>query len=134
MNWLMNTALDNAFFIVARMHKFTSFIPLVNLLQNRGELKDTRGLCSAEKVFIFMHIFMISAKARWQHSLSIISKCVHQVIDSLLKVRHLLMEKPSSDKSVNPSIADNPKFAPFFNNCIGATDGSLIHAIIPTYK
>ena len=39
MNWLMNTASDNAFFIVARMHKFTSFIPLVNLLQNRGELK-----------------------------------------------------------------------------------------------
>jgi hypothetical protein len=37
MNW--NTASDNAFFIVARMHKFTSFIPLVNLLQNRGELK-----------------------------------------------------------------------------------------------
>ena len=53
---------------------------------------------------------------------------------SLLKVRHLLMEKPSSDESVHPSIADNPKFAPFFNNCIGATDGSLIPAIIPTHK
>ena len=77
---------------------------------------------------------MKSAKARWQHSLSTISKCVHQVIDSLLKVRHLLMEKPSSDESVHPSIADNPKFAPFFNNCIGATDRSLIPAIIPTYK
>ena len=138
MNWLMNTASDNAFFIVARMHKFSSFIPLVNLLQNRGELKDTRGLCSTEKVFLFIHILgansMRSAKARWQHSLSTISKCVHQVIDSLLKVRHLLMEKPSSDESVHPSIADNPKFAPFFNNCIGATDGSLIPAIIPTYK
>ena len=44
------------------------------------------------------------------------------------------MEKPSSGKSVHPSIADNPKFAPFFNNYIGATDGSLIHAIIPTKK
>ena len=32
MHWLMNSsASDNAFYIVARMHKEISFIPLVNL-------------------------------------------------------------------------------------------------------
>ena len=137
-NWLMNSASDNAFYIVARMHKDISFIPLINLLRDRGELKDTRNVCAIEKVFIFLHILcantLRSAKARWQHSLSTISKCVHQVIDSILKVRHLLMEKPSSDDNVHPIIEENPKFSPFFNNCIGATDGSLIPAIIPSFE
>ena len=94
-NWLINSASDNAFYIVARMHIDISFIPLINLLRDRGELKDTRKVCATEKVFIFFHILcantMRSAKARWQHSLSTISKCVHQVIDSIFKVRHLLM-------------------------------------------
>ena len=31
-------------------------------------------------------------------------------------------------------IEENPKLAPIFNNCIGATDGSLISAIIPSYE
>ena len=130
-NWLMNSASGNAFYIVARMHKDNRFIPLINLLRDRGELKDTRNVCAIEKVFMFLHILCAnairSAKARWQHSLSIISKCVHQV-------RHLLMEKPSSDDNVHPMIEENPKLAPFFSNCIGATDGSLIPAIIPSYE
>ena len=113
-NWLMNSASDNAFYIVARMHKDISFIPLINLLRDRGELKDTRKVGATEKVFIFLHILcantMRSVKARWQHSLSTISKCVHQVIDSILKVCHLLMEKPSSDDYLHPTIEGNPKF------------------------
>jgi hypothetical protein len=84
-NWLMNSASgDNAFYIVARMHKDISFIPLINLLRDRGELKDTRNVCAIEKFFIFLHILcantMRSAKAKWQHSLSTISKCIKSLI------------------------------------------------------
>ena len=135
----MNSASDNAFSIVARMHKEISFIPLVNLLRLHGGLSDSRKVCAQEKVSIFLHLAcantMRSAKARWQHSLDTISSCMlHQVIKALLKSRLILFEKVNgaiADEVIHPFISTNPKFSPFFNNCIGATDGSLIPAIIP---
>ncbi len=138
LNWLMNSASDKAFYIVARMHKEISFIPLVNLLRLHGGLSDSRKVCAQEKVFIFLHLAcantMRSAKARWQHSLDTISSCMHQVIKALLKCRLILFEKVNgaiADEVIHPFISSNPKFSPFFDNCIGATDGSLIPAIIP---
>ena len=138
LHWLMNSASDNAFYIVARMHKDTSFIPLVNLLRQHGELSDSRLVCAQEKIFIFLHLAcaktMRSAKARWQHSLDTISSCMHQVIKALLKCRHILFEKMTgavANEAIHPFISNNPKFSPFFDNCIGATDGTLIPAFIP---
>lgn len=136
--WLMNEASDNAFYSVARMHKDVSFLPLVTLLQRQDGLQDSFAVCAREKFLICIHLLcantMRSAKARWQHSLATISSCMHQVINALLNCRHILFERIVSrprDDIIHSHIAENPKFFPFFQNCIGATDGSLIPACIP---
>eukprot|EP01035_Chromulina_nebulosa_P067074 gene67074-91859_t len=36
-----------------------------------------------------------------------------------------------ANEAIHPFISNNPKFSPFFDNCIGATDGTLIPAFIP---
>jgi hypothetical protein len=38
---------------------------------------------------------------------------------------------PGADSDVPPQIRNNPKFWPFFKNCLGAIDGSHIHSVAP---
>lgn len=41
------------------------------------------------------------------------------------------LKLPSADTQLPPIITDNPKLWPFFKDCLGALDGTHIHASVP---
>ncbi|KAF0728661.1 hypothetical protein Ae201684_013619 [Aphanomyces euteiches] len=71
-----------------------------------------------------------SAQERFQHSGDTISKVFHQVLSAnLLRVPTMM---PASLPSWCPNeIQENPKWFPFFKDCIGALDGTHIPAFVP---
>jgi len=66
---------------------------------------------------------------RWQHSGSSISDVIHEVVDSILKCKHLIFQNPDLRDPPAEKISGNPKFDPWFVPCIGAIDGSRISAV-----
>jgi hypothetical protein len=66
---------------------------------------------------------------RWQHSGSTISLIIHEILESFMRVRINLFIKPLENVT-SAAIINNPKFNPFFNNCIGAIDGCHIPAVV----
>ncbi len=83
---------------------------------------------------IFVHILVghsVRATAeRWQHSLSTISLVIHEVCGCFMQVREHLYIKPLQN-TIPARIQTDPKYSPYFNNCIGALDGSRIPAYVP---
>ena len=68
---------------------------------------------------------------RWQHSGATISEIVQEVSNCLISLRHLIF-KPAIEGDLAPTkIANSILFSPFFNDCIGALDGTFIPAVIP---
>jgi hypothetical protein len=118
---------------VVRMDRET-FIRLVNFLHYNGELESSRFICAAEKVMIFVSAlvgFSIRQIAeRFQHSLSTISILINEITKCFLTTQNKLFIKPSYENTPS-QILNNPKFYPYFQNCVGAIDGCHISAIIP---
>ncbi|KAG8387731.1 hypothetical protein BUALT_Bualt02G0051900 [Buddleja alternifolia] len=79
------------------------FITFSNTLMENCGLKHSRYLSAYEQVAIFLHIIA--------HGVEIIA--------------------PPNFDEVPPEILHNPKYYPFFKDCIGAIDGTHIEACIP---
>jgi hypothetical protein len=58
--------------------------------------------------------------------------CFHEVLDTLLILYSSIVILPASDTPLSPRIADNLKYTPYFNDCIGALDGTHIAAYVST--
>ena len=107
------------------------FHKLLRFLENHG-LMSTKRLQSDEKLIIFL--YMLTGKEyrniaeRFQHSLSTVSRTVHEVLDVFNECNEEFMVEPCEDTP--PEIANNPRFKRYFKNCIGAVDGTLIPAFI----
>jgi hypothetical protein len=108
-----------------------TFEQLVRRCKAQGGLKDTRKISAGEKVMIFLYILSgqsnRSTQERWQHSGDSISNVVKQVRAAILRLKLLV-----SPDLLQPSdvISRNPKYYPFFKDCIGAFDGTHIPAVI----
>jgi hypothetical protein len=129
---LMETNSTARFREVARMDKRT-FISLLSKLTNEGNLKSTSRIGPGEKLMLFLFVLTRnsnrSAAERWQHSGSTVSIIVHDVIDSIMRVRNCFCCIPDPD-IVQSKILNDPKFYPYFSNCIGALDGTHIPAVV----
>ena len=119
-----------------RMDKET-FARLLSLLSGpRGGLCSTKNICLGEKVMIFMSLLCGCSNRmlaeRWQHSPSTISAVIHEVLGIVTSdaVTKFLMVRYNT-REVQPQILQNKKFSPFFDNCIGAIDGTHIPAVAP---
>jgi hypothetical protein len=108
---------------VARMDKDV-FLQLLHILTTEGGLEDSEEVCAGEKV-----LYLINALCgwtnrmlheRWQHSGSTLS------IQAVIRCKRIFFTRPE-DLSQN-----DPKFYPYFKDCIGALDGTHIPAVIPT--
>ena len=66
---------------------------------------------------------------RWQHSTSTISKNTREVIDCILKCKDEIILGVEEDEEPSDYITNSYRFFPYFRDCIGALDGTLIRAI-----
>ena len=135
------------------------FLALLNELQQRCGLKNTKYVSAEEQLAIFLHmcrtgLSVAHFKIRFQCSGDTISKyvfesrlCVlcremislpnHRVIHCLLDMitsenfYAVYIKLPNENTPLSPFIRDNPKFYPFFKDCDGALDGTHINAHVP---
>lgn len=118
---------------VCRMDKRT-FCRLVEKLIDLCGLKDTRKITSLERVMIFMQV-LIGTPVRkialdFQHSPSTISIIINEVSQGILKLKHIYLKQPvDGEQHIPDEMRDDPRFSPFFDNCIGAFDGSHAHCV-----
>ena len=131
-NELLETRNTNRFLNVARMDKPT-FLSLVELLTTKSNLKASMFMTAGEKLMIFIHALVGFSNRqiaeRWQHSGSTISLVLHEVAESFISAKQWFFKVPKENDP--PQNAGNPKFSPYFDNCIGALDGTHITTIIP---
>ncbi|KAG8372299.1 hypothetical protein BUALT_Bualt12G0051800 [Buddleja alternifolia] len=111
------------------------FITFSNTLIDKCGLKHSRYLSAYEQVAIFLHIIAHGIMSRvaaekFQHSGETISKVFHRVLKAICKLGVEIIAPPNFDE-VPPEILHNPKYYPFFKDCIGAIDGTHIEACIP---
>ncbi|KAI3450591.1 hypothetical protein Pfo_007256 [Paulownia fortunei] len=67
---------------------------------------------------------------RFQHSGEIISRHFNTILKALMNFSMSVIVA-SSFEQIPSYIYNNPKYWPHFNGCIGAIDGTHVHAIIP---
>ncbi|KAK6156552.1 hypothetical protein DH2020_010800 [Rehmannia glutinosa] len=120
-----------------RMQK-NSFNALCNLLIERNLLNTNR--CSRvgvrESVAIFLTTVGFSSRQRttcerFQHSLETISRHVKRVAKALCKLAPDLI-KPTNLQACPQRIMNDPLLYPYFKDCVGAIDGTLISAWAPS--
>lgn len=68
------------------------------------------------------------------HSLDTVSRVFKEVLYALITLHKHTVKMPQSNTSLSSRIAGNPKYYPFFKDCIGALDGSHISAFVPLSK
>jgi hypothetical protein len=131
---LMRTGSSARFLNCVRMQRET-FLNLVNLLINEGGLRDGKKICAGEKTMILIHILVGHSNRqtaeRWQHSGSTIHDVLMETLSAVLACGVILMPRPKADDPQHDRITNNPKFFPFFGDCIGALDGTHISAVVP---
>lgn len=130
---LMETRNKNRFLNCVRMNRET-FLILLNMLQKEGGLIDGRKICAGEIVMILIHVCVghsiRQTSERWQHSTATIHDVLYKAITAMLNCRTILFSVPHEDQEVHDRILKDPKYFPFFDNCIGALDGTHVPAVV----
>ncbi|KAL0345873.1 UNVERIFIED_CONTAM: hypothetical protein Sradi_4418600 [Sesamum radiatum] len=133
---IMTTPHQGPFSDNIRMTK-PCFYALVDALTSRGLLPhgQTSRVISIEEVALFlqtvgMHKRQCDNMERFQHSLETINRRFHRVLSTLCSMAPELITRPDFTET-HTRIANNPDFYPFFTDCVGAMDGTLIPAWVP---
>jgi hypothetical protein len=106
-------------------------------LRDHAHIENPRSKISLEeKVLIFLHICRKGAGFRetqiaFNHSTDTISRSFHVILDALVQLHREVVRQPESHDPTPSEIVQNPKLFPYFKDCIGAVDGTHIHAFIP---
>ncbi|XP_060971415.1 protein ALP1-like isoform X1 [Cannabis sativa] len=105
------------------------------VLKEKKLLKNSRYLSVEEQVAMFLFVIGHNERhrvvaERFQHSTSTTSEYFRKVLKAVCRLSKELITPPLFD--VVPSeIRFNPKYYPFFKNCVGAIDGTHISAHVP---
>lgn len=112
----------------------------LNLLQhwlcNETSLGPSRYISLLEKLAIFMFIAGQGAsncltQEEYQYSSDTISHCFHEVLTALIHLGQHYISVPQAPFMVHPKISSSRKFSPYFNDCIGALDGTHVQCHMP---
>ncbi|KAI3445219.1 hypothetical protein Pfo_001884 [Paulownia fortunei] len=118
-----------------RMEKHL-FLRLANELRQINLLNDSREVSFEEQLAIFLMTIGHDERnrmlqERFQHSGETISRHFNTVLKALMNFSMSVIVAPSFEQ-IPSYIHNNPKYWPHFKDCIGAIDGTHVHAIIPT--
>ncbi|KAH9124140.1 hypothetical protein LEN26_008540 [Aphanomyces euteiches] len=130
---LLNTTNPSRFHEVARMSRPT-FHLLIDKLQQYGLASSTK-VSAAEKMLICLHILTgfsnRAAQERFQHSGETISRIMGEVLHALGRLQNDYITQNLTARTPS-AIRRNPKWFPFFENCVGTIDGTHIPASVPS--
>lgn len=111
------------------------FLSFCQLLRKYQYLKDTRYTTVEHQVHIFIYVITTggsnrTTQERFMHSGETISRIFRNVLNAVNRIADEFIRLPSMTpgylNQTPVEIYSNPKFFPFFKDCIGAIDGSLI--------
>lgn len=109
------------------------FDEFVAVIKTRGNLKDGTEISAGEKLMVFIDALKgmtnRELKLTWNHSGNTLSNIIHDVCEAILTIETLGKQPPTADY-FSRHIKDNPKFLPYFDDCIGALDGSHLPTIV----
>ncbi|XP_062111476.1 protein ALP1-like [Humulus lupulus] len=113
------------------------FIELCTYLKQKEYIKDTREIKVEEAVAIFLiivgqNVGMRLIADRFQHSLETIDRHFHLTLKAICKLGQDIIRLTQSP--VPSHIVNSSKYYPWFQNCIGAIDGTHVSACVPTDK
>jgi DDE superfamily endonuclease len=122
---------------VLRM-KLEVFQFLCEELKTTGSLSHSKYVGIEAQVAMFIHAIAHSrsnreVQERFQHSGETVSRHFHAVLQALNRLVPYYIKLPNHSE-LPTAISSNPKFYPFFSNCIGALDGTHIAAKVPAEK
>ncbi|KAL8531311.1 hypothetical protein ACS0TY_008074 [Phlomoides rotata] len=109
-----------------------AFARLCHILSNVGGLKNSKHVTVKEKVAMFLYILAHHTKNRavkfqFKRSGQTISKHFHGVLQSVIKLHSLFLQKPLPV----PDDSTDPRWGKF-KGCLGALDGTYIDVLVPT--
>src|SRR6267378_2939016 len=114
-----------------RMTKPT-FLKLKEFCEEHTALRNGRlpgkGVSIEEKLAMFL--YNVSNGVSNRRSGHTVSRCFHQVLDALLILHKQVVKLPGATQPLDPRIADDEKYFPYFQDCIGALDGTHVDAFI----
>uniref|UniRef100_A0A803LMY2 DDE Tnp4 domain-containing protein n=2 Tax=Chenopodium quinoa TaxID=63459 RepID=A0A803LMY2_CHEQI len=113
------------------------FISLANVLRAQQLLTDGSGKHMHIEEQLGIGLYMLAKPAsvrdaaeRFQHGVSTISRYFHKVLEALQILSTQIIRPYQSLNETHPEIQNNNKLWPFFKDCVGAIDGTLIHAVV----
>jgi hypothetical protein len=137
--WVMRTLRNRtSCYNIFRMSR-TMFGNLHIVLVETYGLKSTRKMSSVEALGMFLWICgapqsLRQAKNRFCRSIETCSRKFDKVLTSLNKLAADIIRPVDLEfKTIHPRL-QSPRFAPFFDNCIGAIDDTHIPVVVPISK
>jgi hypothetical protein len=125
---LIESSNETRFYDMAHMRLETFFL-LLTELEGTGKLGTSARVSSGEKLMLLLRVLVGTTNRtsgeRWQHSGSTISLAVREVLRAIESIQSRYIKPTIS--TVPAQIASNPKFYPYFADCIGALDGTHIN-------
>ncbi|XP_059642983.1 uncharacterized protein LOC132284866 [Cornus florida] len=114
------------------------FLKLCRILREHKLLEDTHTISILESVAMFLFIIghnirHVVVAERFQHSGETVSRHFKRVLRAICHLGKFLIRSPQSN-DVPSHILHNPKYYPWFKNCIGAIDRTHISVFAPVSK
>ncbi|CAL5407355.1 unnamed protein product [Camellia sinensis] len=105
-----------------------AFATLVSMLKRTQFLRDNPQSKVEEQVAKFLHIIGHNLRNRtikffYRRSGETVSRHFHQVLKAIISLGDIFLKQPDGF-NCPPEIRNNPKYWPYFKDCVGAIDGS----------
>ncbi|XP_021773980.1 protein ALP1-like [Chenopodium quinoa] len=112
----------------------SAFFSFCNILVERGLLSKRKQMSVKEQVLIFLYLLGHNVRFRdvggsFFRSTWTIHCYFHIVLQAILRLYPYLVNPPGTH--MQPEIQNNPRFFPWFEDFIGAIDGTHVRASVP---
>ncbi|KAK8957096.1 hypothetical protein KSP39_PZI000389 [Platanthera zijinensis] len=113
------------------------FFDLLGTLEQNHGLQGSRRTASREVLAITLYVLshnecIRKASERFQHSTETASRYFSVGIRALVRLAEVvIVPEEGYFDSTPPEIAEDTRYMPFFKDCIGAIDGTHVHANVP---